>query len=104
MKLPDKFNPLFDRFLLGGLGCGFVVLCVLMGGFFYIWQNPPRPGPTTTPLAVGDLTTITPGSTPTALFQFATPSLLPTGFLTVTPTQVGALPSAQIPSPIAQFD
>jgi len=98
MKFPKKINPLFDKFLLGGLGCGFLVLCILMVGFFYVWQNPPRPGPTSTPPGLGDLSTITPGPTATPLFQFATPTVL----AAVTPTQAGAL--SGIPSPVPQFD
>jgi TolB protein len=93
MKFPDKFNPLFDKFLLGGLGCGFVVLCLLMAGFFYVWQNPPRSNPAASRT----------GPTPTPLFQFATPSVLPTGFPTLTPTQVGVLPFTQIPSAVPHF-
>jgi Tol biopolymer transport system component len=102
MKFPSKFNPLFDKFLLGGLGCGFIALCFLISGFFYIWQNPPRPGPASTPLVLDGLSTVTPGPTATPLFQFATPSGLPTGFSTVTPTQATALPGTAIPSPVPQ--
>jgi Tol biopolymer transport system component len=106
MKLPEKINPLFDKFLLGGLGCGFIVLCILMTGFFYVWQNPPGPPPTSTQLAVGGISPLTPGPTPTALFQFATPGEFPTAIPTITPTQIGALPPPQgpIPSPVPQFD
>ena len=109
MNFPKKFNPLFDKFLLGGLGCGFIVLCILMASFFYIWQNPPRSAPTApqTSLVPGGVSTITPGPTPTALFQFATPSVPPTGFVTVAPTEAGAIPSPQTPqapSSNPQFD
>ncbi len=106
MKPPEKFNPLFDKFLLGGLGCGLIVLCLLVGGFFVIWQNPPSARSTFTPPAPGSLSTSTPGSTPTALFQFASPTLLPPGFatLTITPVQSGTLaPTSLIPSPVPQF-
>src|SRR5687768_4945319 len=102
MKFPAKFNPLFDRFLLGGLGCGLVALCFVISAFFYIWQNPPRPGPTSTPTVFEELTPVTPGPTATPLFQFATPSVLPTGFPTLTPTQPGATPGSLIPSPVPQ--
>src|SRR6266542_1947859 len=99
MRLPDKFNPLFDKFLLGGLGCGFLVLCILLGGFFYVWQNPPGPRSASTQLVFGDVPTVTPGSTSTPLFQFATPSAFPTGIA----TQAGAQGTV-IPSPVPQFD
>jgi TolB protein len=103
MKPPAKFNSLFDRFLLGGLGCGLVALCFLMAGFFYIWRNPPRPPSAAAPtqLVLDGLPTTTPAGTATPLFQFATPSSFPTGLPTVlTPTQAGTV----IPSPVPQFD
>jgi Tol biopolymer transport system component len=106
MKPPAKINPLFDKFLLGGLGCGFILLCILMSGFFYAWQNPPRPRPTSTQLPVGSFSTITPGPTPTSLLQFATPGEFPTAFPSAsqTPTQIGTLPSPQSSAPDIQFD
>src|SRR5215207_10481114 len=104
MRLPEKFNPIFDKFLLGGLGCGLIVLCILMAGFFFIWQNPPRPAPTTTQTPLGGLSTGMPGPTATPLFLFATPTVLPTGFATLPPTQAGELPGTSIPSPVLSFD
>lgn len=103
MKFPTKFNPLFDRFLLGGLGCGFVALCFVISAFFYIWQNPPRPGPSPTPLVFDGSATVTPGPTATPLFQFATPSSFPTGFPSLTPTPVVVTPGSSIPSPAPQY-
>jgi Tol biopolymer transport system component len=101
MKFPAKFNPLFDRFLLGGLGCGFIALCFLISGFFYFWQNPPRPAPIPT---LGGLSTVPPGPTPTSLFQFATPSPFPTGPAVASPTPAVASPTpgSGIPSPVPQ--
>lgn len=104
MKLPAKFNPLFDRFLLGGLGCGFIALCFVISAFFYVWQNPPGPVPTTTPPVLEGFATVTPGPTATPLFQFATPSGLPTGFPTMTSTPVVATPGSSIPSPAPQSE
>src|SRR5512138_862890 len=107
MKTPDKFNALFDRFLLGGVGCGLLVLCLMVGVFFVLWQNPPAAKPTSSapaPVLVGPAT-LTPGPTPTPLFQFASPTLLPPGFetLTLTPVQSGTLTStSQISSPVPQ--
>src|SRR4029450_883822 len=76
-----------------------------MAGFFYVWKNPPRPGPTPAPtqLVLDGLPTMTPASAATAtpLFQFATPSVFPTGL----PTIITATPSGPlIPSPVPQFD
>ena len=104
MKFPAKFNPLFDRFLLGGLGCGFIALCFVISAFFYIWQNPPRPGPAPTTVFQG-LTTVTPAPTATPLFQFSTPGSLPTGSpaTSPTPTQAVATPGSVIPSPVPQY-
>ena len=108
MKLPAKFNPLFDKFLLGGLGCGFIALCFLISGFFYMWQNPPRPGPTASqpPLVFDGLSTATSGPTATPLFQFATPSPLPTGLVTasVAPSQAATLPGIVAPAPVPQSE
>ena len=103
MKPPAKFNPVFDKFLLGGLGCGLIVLCILMGSFLVVWQNPPARA-ASTPLDFGSVSTITPGPTPTALFQFATPTLLPPGFATLTPLPLETLTSSDgIPTAVPQF-
>lgn len=103
MKPPAKFNPVFDKFLLGGLGCGLIVLCILMGSFLVIWQNPPSRS-TSTPFAFGGIPTITQGPTPTALFQFSTPTLLPPGFATLTPLpQQTPVSGDSIPSAVPQF-
>jgi len=77
MESPQKLIPILDRLLLGGLGCGVFGLCILLGAFVYIWQNPPRsePAPTLTPLGLVGLPTVT----PTALAPgIATPTLFPT--------------------------
>src|ERR1051325_7193083 len=103
MKPPEKFNPLFDRFLLGGLGCGMIALCFLMATFFYIWQNPPRPRAETTPLAVGGLSTNTPEPTPTPLFQFSTPSAFPTGLTPLTPVGPGTPIATPTAPPFSSF-
>lgn len=94
-----KFFATFDKFLFGGLGCGMLVLCVLLGFFVYVWQNPPQPGPiaTQTSLDLGNVSTIPPILTATALFPFTTP----TEFLVPTPTEAGEL--SGIPSPLPEF-
>jgi Tol biopolymer transport system component len=103
MKFPQKFNPAFDKFLVGGLGCGLIVLCVLLSSFFIIWQNPPRPVPTATLAAPGaeGPSTSDPGATPTSLLQFSTASPLPSGFPTLTPAQ-GTASAATAGSPVPQ--
>src|SRR5215216_6802558 len=108
MESPQKLFPILDRFLLGGLGCGVFGLCILLGAFVYIWQNPPRPQPTATQtlLGLGGLSTVTPASTNTTNTPaFGSPT--PTLFSTITPTQAGTLPATPatvIPSPVPQFD
>jgi Tol biopolymer transport system component len=109
MKSLQKINPAFDKFLVGGVGCGLIVLCVLASSFYIIWQNPPRSAPTATPLGAGELLTLTPGSSPTPLFQFATPSGLPADLPTATPAQPSpatqpAGPSIPSPVPQGQYD
>src|SRR5574341_608966 len=102
MESPQKLIPILDRFLLGGLGCGVFGLCILLGAFVYIWQNPPRPVPTATqtPLSLVGFSTVTPASSTTPVSNSATPTLSPT----ITPTVQGTLPSTLIPSPVPQFD
>jgi len=105
MESPKKLFPILDRFLLGGLGCGVFGICILLGAFVYIWQNPPRPQPTAmqTPPGLVDLSSVTAASTViTSTPGVATPA--PTFVLTITPTQQGTLPVTVIPSPIPQFD
>lgn len=105
-KFPDRFHPAFDKFLVGGLGCGLIILCVLLSSFFIIWQNPPRSVPTETRFPVDDVSTITPGPSPTALFQFATPdgpsTDLPTSTAAQPEEQATQPPAASIPSPVPQ--
>lgn len=78
-ELLRKYLPAVDKFLLGGLGCGLILLCILLTSFFFIWQNPPRARPTAaqTQLAVGGASTVTPGPTATPPIHLATSSVLP---------------------------
>src|SRR5688572_32927861 len=102
MESPKKLFPILDRFLLGGLGCGVFGICILLGAFVYIWQNPPRPQPSSTPPGLVDLSSVTPASTIiTSTPGVATPT--PSFVLTITPTQQGALPVTLIPSPVPQI-
>src|ERR1700752_1737591 len=92
-----KFFAIFDRLVLSGLGCGVIGLCLLMGGFIFVWQNPPKPVPTLTPAGLSDIPTVTPTG-PVSQFPTAT------GFPTFTPTVEGAIPTSLIPSPIPVSD
>jgi TolB protein len=94
MQSPNKLLSMFDKFLLGGLGCGVVVLCILGGWIFYIVNNLPVSGSNATQISGLDIPTIT-SSAP--LSESAIPVLMPT----TSPTPDGSL----IPSPIpAVFD
>ncbi len=104
MRPSQKFfsNPAFDKYLVGGLGCGLIVLCVILSSFFIIWQNPPRQVPTSTQpvFEAGDPTTVTAADpSPTALLSFETPSDLPGDTQTVDPPTPGA---GGIASPVPQ--
>src|SRR6185503_17222967 len=106
MESPQKLFPILDRFLLGGLGCGVFGICILLGAFVYIWQNPPRPQPAATLPGSGGLSTVTPASTSTTstpVVDSPTPTLVSAMTLTSQGT-LPAIPSTVIPSPVPQFD
>ena len=74
MDSSKKFLATFDKFLLTGLGCGLIGLCVLAAGFAYTFRNPPQPRPTATPFGLGSLPTVMPDAvTPTLSLLSATP-------------------------------
>ena len=73
MKSPKKFLPVFDALLIGGLGCGVIGLCILMGGFVYVWQNPPVPRATPTQVEFSGSPVVT-----TPFLDLSTPTLSPT--------------------------
>ena len=73
MESSKKFLSIFDAFLIGGLGCGVLGLCILMGGFVYVWQNPPVPRAAATPVGISGLPTIQPANT-APVFDFSTPT------------------------------
>ena len=88
MQFPNKLLSTFDKFLLGGLGCGVVVLCILGGWIFYIVNKLPASG-NATQISGIDIPTLI-SSAP--ISESATPALMPT----TSPTLDGSL----IPSPI----
>jgi len=74
MESSKKFFSIFDTFLVGGLGCGVIGLCILMCGFFYLWRNPPVPRATATLVGFGGLPTLPPD----ALTATLSPAIVPT--------------------------
>jgi len=83
-----------DIFLLIGLGCGVIGLCVLALGFVYTFRNPPNAQPSATPVDQNALTTLAPGSVTPSLTN-STATVFPT--LTITPEDA-LIPSA-LPNP-----
>jgi len=94
MQFSSKLISIFDKFLLGGLGCGVIVLCVLAGWFFYIAQNLPVPGSASTQVGL-----VSPPASSVPVFDFPTATLSPA----IVPTLDETLPSTSIPSPIPGF-
>jgi TolB protein len=100
MESLKKFRGTFDIFLVGGVGCGFFALCILMGLFAYLWRNPPTPSSPATqpPVDFAGLPGGThPGKTPE--IGLSTPTLFPT----LVPTQNGVASPTLIPSFIPDF-
>ena len=83
MESSKKFLSIFDAFLIGGLGCGVIGLCILMGGFVYVWQNPPAPRSTSTPVEFIGAPSIT-----APVFGFPTPTLSPTIIPSLIPSPI----------------
>lgn len=95
MESSKKLISNFDKLLLLGSGCGLVVLCAIVGVFFYLWQNPPRTaGSPSAPTQTLVFPTLAPDFTATA-FDLPTPTLPVLGAETPGPTL--------IPSPIPGF-
>jgi len=100
MESLKKFRSTFDVFLVGGVGCGFLALCILMGLFAYLWRNPPSlsSAATQTPVDFAASPGVTPvGQTPE--FGVSTPILSPTPV----PTLDGAGLPTLVPSFIPDF-
>ena len=87
MESSRKFLTVIDAFLIGGLGCGVLGLCIMMGGFVYVWQNPPVPRSSSTPIGfVGSPTVPSAGTAP--VFDFPTPILTPTIIPSLIPSTI----------------
>src|SRR5687767_7172780 len=100
MESPKKFLPIFDTLLIGGLGCGVLGLCLLAGGFVYVWQNPPVPNSAATQVEFSGSPIVSPVVT-TPLLDFSTPTLSPTIVPSLIPSPVpgsdiGSSPSGKI--------
>jgi|KBSSwiStaDraftv2_1062776.scaffolds.fasta_scaffold282690_2 TolB protein len=94
MQAPNKILSTFDKFLLGGLGCGVFVLCVLSGWIYYLVNRLPVPRSEATQIVNADYPTII--SSP-SIFEYPTATLIP--------TLDASLPGTSIPSPISNsFD
>jgi len=91
MPPSSKLLSIFDKFLIGGLGCGVIVLCILAGWFFYIAQNLPLPGSGATRVAIVDTLTGIPNS---LIHESSTATL---------PPSAESLPPTLIPSPLPTF-
>ena len=87
MESPKKILPIFDALLIGGLGCGVLGLCILAGGFVYVWQNPPAPRSTSTPLQISGMPTVSP-VVGTPFFDLSTPTLSPTVIPSLIPSPI----------------
>jgi Tol biopolymer transport system component len=91
MESKKLFSTL-DKFLLGGLGCGIIVLCGVIAWFAYIVQNLPVPPSHTTQLVSADATSTSTANSP--ILDFSTPTLL-------APTV--SIPPTSIPFPVPSF-
>jgi tol-pal system beta propeller repeat protein TolB len=77
MESLRKYLSTFDVLLFGGIGCGALALCVLGSAFVYLWQNPPVPRASATPVGLGGFPVGTPAVT-APVFDVSTPTLSPT--------------------------
>jgi len=77
MESSKKILSIFDAFLIGGLGCGVIGLCILAGVFVYIWQNPPVPRATPAQVEFSGSPIGSPVVT-TPFVDLSTPTLSPT--------------------------
>lgn len=94
MESPNKFMAIFDKLLIGGLGCGIIILCALIGMFLYFWQNPPTFRAVSTPVEVS----ASPNVLPTSTVLTSDPPIA-----TLVPTLEQTLSPTLIPSPIPSF-
>jgi Tol biopolymer transport system component len=88
MESKKLFSTL-DKFLLGGLGCGVIVLCGVVAWFAYIVQNLPVPFSNSTQITLAE------SPTPTSpVLEFSTQTLTPL---------TESVPPTSIPFPVPSF-
>jgi len=91
MESQSKLISTFDKLLLGGLGCGVMILCGVIGWFIFIVQTLPVPSSDTTQATAVDIPTRTPNSL-----------ILDSAALTFAPP-TESFPSMPIPFPVPSF-
>ncbi len=91
MESNGRIFSTFDKFLLGGLGCGAVILCGIVAWFVYIVQNLPVPSSNATHIAVLEILSRTPNP---PILESSTPTL---------PSPTESLPPTSIPFPVPCF-
>ena len=96
MESIKKLLPAFDIFLVGGLGCGVLALCILMGVFVYVWQTQSASPVSAMQTEVG--VTALPTMTP-SVSDVPTMTLAPT----LAPTLEGPPAPTSLPSYIPDF-
>jgi Tol biopolymer transport system component len=91
MDSSKGFFSILDKYLIGGLGCGALILCGIVVWFVYIVQSLPVPSSNATHIAVLEILSRTPNS-PT--LQASTPTF---------PAPTETIPPTSIPFPIPSF-
>lgn len=87
MESLKKYLSAFDVLLVGGLGCGALILCLLGSAFVYIWQNPALSRPSPTAVSAQGLPTLTP-VIPSPVSELPTATLFPTLVPSETPVSI----------------
>jgi TolB protein len=98
MKHPDKLITNFDKLLLAGTAFGALLLCVVLGVFLFLWQNPPRADERPAPADGLGFPTLDPIATATTTLAIESP-LAPALTVLPTLTVVAAQPLAPTPIP-----
>lgn len=94
MESPNELFSTSDKFLIGGIGCGLVGLCLFLGAIVFISESSAQTLPTAAPVGSSDSPTQTPTSFVPALG-------IPTEIFL--PTLETTFPTEAIPSPVPSF-
>jgi Tol biopolymer transport system component len=89
MESKGRVISTLDKFLLGGLGCGVIILCGIVMWFVYIMRNLPVPTSNSTQITLVDSPTPNP-----PILEFSTQTLTPL---------TESVPSTSIPFPVPSF-